>query len=631
VGVLAPGPADRVQHKIYVPIAFKPEQKNHDFHWLLVLGRLKSGTTLAQANANMDAVTRHIAEAYPSSNKGWSASVEPLKNNFLSRDTIQGLWLLLGAVCFVLLIACVNVANLLLARGFARQREIAVRASLGASGGRLFGQLLAESLVLALAGGALGVALASILLKVIMATMPPYTLPSEADVRLNLPVLIFTVAAAVVSGLIFGCAPAWQAMRLNLNEALKEGGRAGASGSRHRLRRVLVVAEFALALTLLAGGGLAIHSLLKLTQVDLGFRRDHLLTFSLPLPPERIKEPEKIERFYRDLLERIRALPGITSASVSTGMPVAGTNFGMPFYFEGKPFSDPSARPGAGFSMVSPGYFETFGIRIDRGRAFTEQDRAGNVPVAIVNDVFVKRYLQGVDPLTQRVMVEQLIPGVEKLGPEIAWQIVGVYHNVRNGGPRGDGFPEIDVPFWQSTWPGVVVAARTSGEPVGASKAISAVVRSLDADLPMADVKTMDQMVSEALGGDRFGALLLGSFAAVALLLAGVGIYGVMSFAVAQRTHEIGLRIALGASGKEVLKMVMAEGLVTALIGTGVGLAGSYFVGRLMRSMLFGVTAMDFPALIVVSAILLGAALLACYVPARRASAVDPMVALREE
>ncbi len=631
VGVLAPGPADRVQNKIYVPIAFKPEQKNHDFHWLLVLGRLKPGVTLAQANSNMEAVTRHIAEAYPSSNKGWSATVEPLKNNFLSRDTIRGLWLLLGAVCFVLLIACVNVANLLLARGFARQREIAVRASLGASGARLFGQLLAESLILALAGGVLGVALASILLKVIIATMPLYTLPSEADVRLSVPVLIFTLASALLSGVIFGCAPAWQAMRLNLNEALKEGGRSSPSAGRHRLRRVLVVAEFALALTLLAGGGLAIHSLLKLTQVDLGFRRDHLLTFSLPMPSERIKGQEQIERFYRELLEKVRAIPGVKSASVSTGMPVAGTYFGMPFYFAGKPFSDPSARPGAGFAMVTPDYFETFGIRIDRGRAFTEQDRAGNIPVAIVNDVFVKRYLSGVDPLSQRVVVEQLIPGVERLGPEITWQIVGVYRNVRNGGPRGDGFPEIDVPFWQSSWPGVFVAVRTSGDPAAESKSIAAVVRSLDPDLPMADVKTMDQMVSESLGGDRFGALLLGSFAATALLLAAVGIYGVMSFAVAQRTHEIGLRMALGATGRQVRKMVMAEGLTTALIGTAIGLVGAVLVGRVMRAMLYGVTAYDVTALAVVAAILLAAALLACYMPARRASGVDPMVALREE
>jgi predicted permease len=631
VGVIAPGPADRVQNKMYVPLAIKPEQNNHDFHWLLVLGRLKPGVTLAQANANMEGVAKHIAEAYPSSNKGWGVSVEPLKNNFLSKDVVSALWLLLGAVCFVLLIACANVANLLLARGLARQREVAVRASLGASAGRLFGQLLTESLVLALMGGALGVALASVLLKVITATMPPYTLPSEADVRLNVPVLLFTLAAALLSGVMFGCAPAWQAMRLNLNETLKEGGRGSLTGSRHRLRRALVATEFALALTLLAGGGLAIHSLMKLTHVDLGFRRDHLLTFSLPVPSDRLKGREQVERFYRELLEKIHAIPGVAAVSASTGMPVAGTGFGMPFYFAGKPFSDPSARPGAGFSMVTPEYFKTFGIQIDRGRAFNELDRAGSAPVAIVNDVFVKKYLSGVDPLAQRIVVEELIPGVEKLGPEITWQIVGVYRNVKNGGPHGDGFPEIDVPFWQSPWQGSVMAARTHGEPAGVSKSIAAVIRSMDPDLPMAEVKTMDQMVDEALGGDRFGALLFGGFAAMALVLAAVGIYGVMSFAVAQRTHEIGLRMALGATGVQVLRLVLAEGLITAAIGTVVGLVGAYFVGRLMQALLFGVTALDYPALSAVAAILLAAALLACYVPARRASAVDPMVALREE
>src|SRR5689334_10451951 len=432
VGVIEPGPADRVQNKLYVPLAFTPDQINHDFHYLLVLGRLKPGVTLAQANANMQAVTKHIAEANPKSNMGWSASVEPLQNNFLNRETINGLWLMLGAVAFVLLIACANVANLQLARGTARQREIAVRASLGASPGRLFRQLLTESVVVAVIGGALGVVLAWGLLKVIMTAMPPYTLPSEADVRLNLPVLLFTLAASFVCGILFGCLPAWQAMRSNMNETIKEGARSVAGG-RHRLRRALVVAEFALALTLLAGGGLAIHSLVKLANVDLGFRRDHLLTFSLPVPEGALKGNEAVNAFYRQLLERISALPGVTSASVSTGMPVYGTGFGMPFYFAGKPVDDPSKRPGVGFNMVSPDYYRTFGIRMTRGRAFTDHDREGTQRVAIVNDIFVKRYLSGIDPLTQRIMVEQLIPGVTKLGPPLEWQIVGVYSSVRNG------------------------------------------------------------------------------------------------------------------------------------------------------------------------------------------------------
>ncbi|HEY7058161.1 MAG TPA: ABC transporter permease, partial [Vicinamibacterales bacterium] len=579
VGVIAPGPADRVQNKLYVPLAFKPEQINHDFHYLLVLGRLKRGVTMAQANADMDVVTRHIAEANPVSNKGWSASVEPLQNNFLSKETIRGLWLLLGAVAFVLLIACANVANLLLARGTARQREIAVRASIGAAPRHVFRQLLTESLVLAGIGGTIGVALAWALLQIIIAMMPPYTLPSEADVRLNVPVMLFTLGISVLCGVLFGCAPAWQAMRANTNETLKEGGRAVGAG-RHWMRRALVVTEFALALTLLTGGGLAIHSLIKLANVDLGFRTDHLLTFSLPVPQGRLNGVDEVNVFYHQLLEKIGAVPGITAASASTGMPVYGTGFGMPFSIVGKPVDDPSKRPGVGFNMVTPDYYRTFGIRIALGRGFSDQDREGSPRVAIVNDAFVKKYLAGVDPLSQRLVIEQLIPGVTKLGPGVEWQIVGVYNSVRNGGPKDDGFPEIDVPFWQSPWPGSSMAVRTAGDPASVRQSLAAVIRSVDPDLPMADVKTMDEVVRESLAGDRFSTTLFGSFAGVALLLAAVGIYGVMSFVVAQRTHEIGLRMALGAGRGRVLWQILQEGIGTALVGILIGSVGAYWVGR---------------------------------------------------
>jgi putative ABC transport system permease protein len=630
VGVLAPGPADRTQNRLYVPLAFAPEQINHDFHYLLVLGRLKPGVSLAQANANMDGVTRHIAEANPKSNKGWGASVEPFKNNFLPRQAITALWLLLGAVGFVLLIACANVANLQLARGTARQREIAVRASLGATPRHLSRQLLTESVVLAAIGGALGVGLAWILLRAIMAMIPRFALPSEADVRLSVPVLLFTAAVSLVCGVLSGCVPAWQATRTNTNETLKESGRSVGSG-RHRVRRALVVVEFALALTLLAGGGLAIHSLMKLANVDLGFRSDHVLTFSLPVARGSLRETEAVNAFYRRLLERIAAVPGVTSASVSTGRPVSGTSFGMPFFIAGKPVDDPSRRPGAGFNMVTPDYYRTFGIRIARGRTFTDHDREGSVPVAIVNDIFVKRHLPGLDPLSQRIFVEQLIPGVTKLGPPVAWQIVGVYNSVHNGGPKNDGFPEIDVPFWQSPWPEAAVAVRTSGDPTSVQQSLAAVIRSVDPYLPMADVKTMEQVVHESMAGDRFTSTLFGAFAAIALLLAAVGIYGVMSFVVAQRTHEIGLRMALGAARRSVLWQVLREGIGTALAGIALGSFGAYFVGRAMQGMVYGVGTVDPLAFGVVSSTLLFAALLACLVPARRAVSVDPMTALRQE
>jgi predicted permease len=631
VGVLAAGQPDRLESHLFVPLAFKPDQINHDFHWLLVMGRLKPGVTLRQANADMDSVTRHIAEIYPVSNKGWGASVEQLQNDFISPELIKNIWLLMGAVAFILLIACVNVANLLLARGTVRQKEIAVRASLGATRRQLFAQFLTESLALSAIGGVLGIGLAWAMLRVIVVMMPPFTLPSEADVRLNLPVLFFTLAASLLSGILFGCAPAFQTARMNLSDTLKEGGRSASSAGRHGLRRGLVVVEFALALTLLAGAGLVIHSFWKLSRVDLGFRRDHILTFGLPVPNDRFSKPEQINAFYGQLREKIGALPGISSISVSTGMPLQGTNFGMPFSIVGQPVGDLSSRPGAGFTMVTPEYFRTFGISISKGRVFTSQDLAGNVPVAIVNDAFVKKYLSSLDPLKQRLSIEQLIPGQTKLGPALEWQIVGVYHNVHNGGIRGDGFPEVNVPFSQSPWPQAAIAVRTAGDPASMTKSIAAVVLSIDPDLPLDQVKTMDQIVDESLSGDRFGTVLFGSFAAVALLLAAIGIYGVMSFAVAQRTHEIGLRIALGASPARVLRLVLREGILLALGGLLLGLGGAYFVGRLMKSLLYQVNAMDPAAVSGVTAVLLLSALLACYIPARRATQVDPIVALRDE
>jgi putative ABC transport system permease protein len=631
VGVLAPGATDRVQSQLYVPLAFKPEFINHEFHWILVMARLKPGVTVAQANANMDSVTRQIAADNPKSNQGWGATVEPLQNDFLNRNVIRALWILLGAVAFVLLIACANVANLLLARGTARQKEIAVRGALGATRGQLFFQFLTESVTLAGIGGALGIFLAWVFLKAIVALMPPFTLPSEADVTLNVPVLLFTVAATMLSGILFGCAPAFQAARLNLNDTLKEGGRSGSGAGKHKLRYALVLAEFALALTLLAGAGMTIHSVWHLTHVDMGFRTDHILTFNLPVPIDRLKGAEEINAFYRQLIERVQSVPGIVSVSVSTGMPVQGTNFGMPFDIAGKAVADRSQRPGAGFNMVTPGYFQTFGIRIARGRAFSEADIAGGARVAIVNSTLVKKYFPNVDPLTQRLVIEQIVPATAKLGDAVEWQIVGVYENVRNGGPQGDGFPEIDVPFAQSPEPGAYMAVRTATQPDSMTQTIAGVIQSVDPDLPMADVKSMDQMLNDSMGGDRFGAVLFGTFAGVALILAAFGIYGVMSFAVAQRTYEIGLRMALGAAPSQVLGLILREGMTLGAIGLGIGFLGAWGVGRLMTGLVYGTGSFDLPAFSAVAAVLMLSALLACYVPARRATQVDPMAALRQD
>ena len=614
VGVLAYGPADRMERKLYLPLVFRPEQINHDLNWLTVMGRLKPGVTLQQANAQMAVISSQIAEAYPTERKGWSVSVEPLQNNFLDRDTIRGLWLLLAAVAFVLLIACANVANLQLARGAARQRELVVRAALGAGRRRLVRQLLTESVLLAVVGGALGVALALGLLDVIEATMPPYTLPSEADVRLSVPVLLFTIAATTLAGVLFGCAPAWQASRLNLAETLKEGGRSAASG-RHRVRRALVMVEFGLALALLAGGGLAIHSLIKLTRVDLGFRTERLLVVNLPVPDTRLRDADAVRVFYRHLLERVEAVPGVTRATVSTGIPGWGTSFGGGFQVVGQPVPEGSEFRGAGYNMVSPAYYETFGIRMLSGRPLSAEDAERGAPVVVVNETFAKRYLDGLDPLAQRLSVQMPRIGLQAPGPAVAWQIVGVTRDVRNGGPRNEAFPQIDFPFWQSPWPAAQVSLRTAVAPASLVPSLAEIVQSLDPDLPLANPRTMDEIVRRALAADRFRALLFGGFAATALVLAALGIYGVMSFVVAQRRQELGLRLALGASRPRVLGMVLRDGMKTALGGTLLGCLGAYWVGRSMQGMFPGVPSLDLTTFAAVAVVLLAAAVLACLRP----------------
>ncbi|HEX3986198.1 MAG TPA: ABC transporter permease [Acidobacteriaceae bacterium] len=629
VGVQRPGTYDHAQSQMYVPLVFKPDQINHDFHWLLVMGRLKPGVTLDEARQNMDAVTTHIAEQYPKSNKGWGAKVEPLKNDFLPPERIQMLWLLLGAVGFVLLIACANVANLLLARGMSRQKELAVRSAVGAGRRRIFGQLITESIVLALAGGALGVGVGYGMLQGLIAVMPPNTLPSEANLTLNLPILLFTLGATMLAGVLAGCAPAWYASRVDPGETLKEGGRTGTSAAKHQLRRALVVGEFALALALLAGAGLAIHSFWNLTKVDLGIRTDHILTFFLPVPDERSKDPAQITSYYRDILSRVDAVPGVQHATAMTGMPLYGAGFGMPFTIVGGPtYADPSQRPTAGFGMVTPDYFSTFGIRVEQGRIFSEQDAATSPKVAMVSESFVKQFFKGKDPLRQQVSVEQLIPGVTKLGPAVEWQIVGVYHDVHAADQRNVR-PEILIPFWQIPWPQAGFAVRTAEKPLSMLQSIGAAVHAVDPDVALAQPETMEQIREETMADQRFTLVLFGSFAVVALFLAALGIYGVMAFSVAQRSHEIALRMALGATRNGVVALVVREGAVLAGIGLVVGLVGAYFVGRAMQSMLFGVDALDVRAFGSVGAILLAAALLACYLPARRAASTEPMRVLR--
>jgi putative ABC transport system permease protein len=631
VGVLSPGLPDRLGPKLAVPLAFTPEQINHDYHWLVAMGRMKPGVTLQQAQADMDAVTSHIAAAYPSSNRGWGAAVDPLKNDFLPPERIHNLWLLLGAVGFVLLITCVNIANLLLAKGAGRYREIAIRSSLGASRRQIFGQFLTESLVLAVLGGGFGIALGAGLLRVILSMMPEGILPSEADFRLNLPVLVVALVVTTLAGLLFGCAPAWYASRVDPAESLKDGGRSGSGTGSQKLRRGLIIGEFGLALSLLAGAGLAIHSFWNLTRVDVGVRTDHVLTFRLVQPHDRFRTPEEMNVYNQRMLRVLQSVTGVSHAASVTGMPLRGTSDGMSFTMVGGPtYGDPSQRPNTGFQSVSPDYFQTFGIQILQGRSFTQQDTATSVRVAMVNQEFANRYLKGMDPFKQRVSIEEIIPGQPRLGSAVEWQIVGIFHNVRYGDFR-DAYPEVDVPFTQSLAPDVTIGVRTIEDPEAMTKTITAAVHSVDPEIALANLRTMDQVKDESLAEDRFTMRLFASFAALALLLAAVGIYGLMAYSVSQRTQEIGLRLALGAGKSRVTLLILREASLLALIGLGIGVAGSMLVGRTMQTTLYGVGAMDLSVLLAVAAILLFTALLAAYLPARRAALIDPMQALRTD
>ena len=633
VGVLPPGMYDRLPMQLWVPLAFGPEQvNNREAHFILVMGRLKDGVSIDQAQSEMNGIAAQLQNEYPKSNTNWGVSVEPLHLNFLEPTTRRNLWLLLGAVGFLLLIACVNVANLLMARGTSRQREVAVRAALGASRFRIFNQFLTESFVLALISGVFGILLAGLILNAITLVMPPVgtMLPSEADIRISVPVLLFTIAVTGICGLLFGSIPAWQATRLDLNEVLKSGGRTG-GGVRRNALRLLVIAEFSLALTLLASGGLALKGFWNLTRVDLGIRPEHVLTFQLPVPDERLEGPDQIRSYYKQMLERVEAVPGITKVAVMTGVPARGPFFGMSIKVVGQPDVPPSERPGAAFQMVTAGYKDALGIRLTKGRSINEHDTATSPRVAVVNENFVSRYLSGVDPLTQRISVEEIIPGGGgRIGEAHEWQIVGVFQTVRAAGVRQE-FPEINVPFWQSPWPQVSMVVRTEGDPRRVITSVASAINSVDPDLPLAGVRTVDEIVSESLAIDRFSMVLFASFGLLGLALAGVGIYGVMAFGVAQRTQEFGVRMALGAQRSQVVRLVMREGTIVAVIGAFIGLGGAYLVGRAMQSTLYGVGAMDKVAVGLTAGLLLVVALVACLIPALRASRVEPMVALRDQ
>jgi putative ABC transport system permease protein len=633
VGVLQPGIADRDVFQMIVPLVFTSEVLRQSAVPFVVIGRLKPGVTIMRAQDEMAAVTTNLAQSGARSIQVEGATVEPLKDYVvaLPSEMRRSLWLLLGAVGFVLLIACVNVANLLLSRGIARQKEIAVRSALGATRTTIFIQTLTESVLLAMAGGVLGVGLGYAMLRALLAAMPPLTLPWGVDTGLNPYVLLFTLAATTLAGLLFGCTPAWYASRIDPGTALKSGGYAGFGVGRHRLQRMLVVGELALALSLITGAGLAIHSFVNLMQVDMGVRTDHVLTFYLSVPPTQPKEPEENLAYYKQILSSIRSIPGISSVSAQTGIPLFRMYKPTPFAIVGEPaYEDVSTLPRADLGKITPDYFKTFGIRIVKGRSFDNQDVASGVKVAVVNEDFVRTYLKGADPLRQFIWIWQANPEEMPSANPSEWQIVGVYHDVLSGSMR-EQHPEMQVPFWQSPSAQEAIAVRTAEDPDSMIKSIAAAVHSVDPNVFVVRPRTMEQIRTQVLSSDRLSLILFVSFGAVALLLATLGVYGVMSFSVEEQTSEIALRMALGADRSRVVATIVREGALLACWGLGFGLIGAYLVGHGMRSALFGIGATDSTVLTAVAFVLLFAALLACLLPARRAASVEPMQALRTE
>lgn len=629
IAVRIPDNADKQPTEFVTPLALT--YGVHDSHWGNVFARLKPGVTLAQAQAELAGITPRIAAKHPKEfPRNWGVSVEVFHNDWLDPKLQRNFWLLMASVGFVLLIACANVANLLLANGISRQKEIALRTALGASRVQLFAQLLSESLILACVGGVAGVGLGWALMRLALALLPSGTLPIEADIRLNWPVLLFTCAVTLLAGVVFGCAPALQSLRVNLNEALKSGARTVLGGRRFRLQNILVVGEFGLALTLLAGAGLAVHSFWNLSRVDLGFRTDHILTAWLRRPSQPVSGAEQIRARDRTILDGVASVPGVQYDAFSTNVPLGGHD-DFPFSVAGQAVREAN-RMTADLQFVTPAFFSVFQLRLLRGRFVSEEDRLGTPRIVVVSRSFVRRYLAHVDPLAARLFLPQVTLGTNKLGPSLDYQVVGVVNDVHYGEHLTDkDAPSMYACFWQNPLPWGALSVRSAVSPSVLSGSIRRAVLAAAPAQTLTRFQSMDDIVGEQLVGDRFGAVLYGGFSALALVLAAVGIYGLMSFAVAQRQHEIGLRMALGAQPEQVVRLVLGDGMRLALLGLAIGVAGAYAVGRVMHSTLYGMGSIDVASLTSVVLVLFLAALLANYLPARRATRVDPMVALRQE
>jgi putative ABC transport system permease protein len=603
----------------------EPMTDQRGAHYMHVIGRLKAGVSKEQAQAEMTAIASRLEQQYPDKNLHRSAAVEPALEALVG-DIRPTLLILLGAVACVLLIACANVANLLLARAMTRHKEIAIRSALGASRLRVIRQLLTESVLLSLAGGGLGLVLA-VWWSDLLVTLGKDDIPRALQVGLDWRVLGFTLIVSVATGVLFGLAPALQTSRTELTESLKEGGRGSGDGARrNRVRGVLVVSELAIAVVLLVGAGLLIQSLWRLRQVDPGFKPGNVLTFNVALPDIKYNSGKQVQ-FFQDLKARMNSLPGVQSAAFVEPLPLGGDHFSLSFETEGRPVAK-GDQPSADFFLVSPGYFQTMGIPQIKGRDFNDRDQHKAQQVIIVSEAFAKQFFPGEDPIGKHIK-----PGISTFEDEKAQmcEIVGVVGDVKNlslGAEPKPAFyePHAQVPFSQMT-----VVLRTSTDPHSLITGVTKEVGSMDKELPVFGAKTMDEYLSASVAAPRFNTTLLTIFAAVALVLTIVGLYGVMSYSVAQRTNEIGIRMALGAQTGDVLRLIVKQGVKLVLLGLAIGLVGAFALMKLIASLLFGVTTKDPLTFAVVAGLLTAVALLACYLPARRASRIDPMVALRYE
>ncbi len=634
VGTLPAGSwYDRHPADVWLPLAVTHANASREFHSMQVFGRLNPGATVASSRAELNGIAARLAAEYPKTNKDCGVTVDLTADRIVGDRLRQWLQLLFAAVGAVLLIACVNLANLLLARSAARERELWVRLSLGAGRMRLVRQFLTESLVLSLAGGALGCGLAYALKQALVTALPPFTLPAQAVVQIDLPVLAYLLAVSVLSGVLFGLAPALAAWRHDVASGLNQGSRGSSGGvSGQRLRATLIVAEVALSFVLVATAGLLIHSFMRMTGVDTGVNITNVLTMQLPRAMQRDTDPVREAVVMDQIHDSVAALPGVIDAAVTSAMPMQGWGFGMAFTVLGRSADSAASRQNCGFKIVGPSYFHALGMALKSGRALAPTDTARTPPVAVINQTMAKQVFPGENPIGQHVSIQRIVTGKRELGAHIPWEIVGVVADEKTSSlDDPTESPGVYVTFDQSPIVGVGLAVRVHGDPSRFMKSIQSAIWSVNHDQAITDVKLLEQIKSESTAGSRFIMLVLTGFAGVALLLAAIGIYGVVAYSVTQRTREMGIRSALGASKVQLMALALQSSVVLTAIGLAVGALGILGSRTLVASLLFDTKPAEPVTLLAVAAVLTTVALLASAVPARRAATVDPSRALREE